>query len=94
MRSERWHRLCTEGRRRARWRCERCGRRELLEGHHWRGYGMLGRETLEDVLMLCEKCHARAHGRRWQRSGSPKWKTGLWIGVAIALFILWRQSQG
>ncbi len=65
MQSERWRDVRREALRRSRYRCERCGARGVrLDGHHWRGYGMLGRESPSDVMMLCARCHADAHGRR------------------------------
>lgn len=46
-------------------RCERCGYepwRPCLQLHH-KTYENRGHETLDDVILLCPKCHANAHGR-------------------------------
>jgi hypothetical protein len=40
-----------------------------LEVHH-RTYERLGRERPEDLLVLCEKCHAVEHGREPTEKGS------------------------
>jgi 5-methylcytosine-specific restriction endonuclease McrA len=42
------------------WRCESCGRRTRLEVHH-RTYQRLGAERLEDLQVLCERCHSAKH---------------------------------
>ena len=45
-------------------RCENCHQfSRSLDGHHWRGYAMLGQETPADIKMLCRPCHDWAHGR-------------------------------
>jgi predicted HNH restriction endonuclease len=43
-------------------RCERCGVPTLrLDAHHARGYARLGRERLQDLVMLCRLCHDAVH---------------------------------
>lgn len=48
-------------------RCELCGSPFSLETHHIRYYdeigSILGRETNEDLQVLCSTCHSRAHGK-------------------------------
>lgn len=68
--SSRWRSVRGEALRQAGYRCQDCGTRGQLDGHHWRGYRMLGHETPSDVRMLCRPCHNRAHGRSRRRSGS------------------------
>lgn len=63
MASERWRIVRGEAAWRSGYRCQACGSGGYLEGHHWRGYRMLGRESPEDVQMLCLACHRRAHQR-------------------------------
>jgi hypothetical protein len=41
--------------------CEGCGWGRWLEVHH-RTYERLGEERLEDLAVLCDRCHAREHG--------------------------------
>jgi 5-methylcytosine-specific restriction endonuclease McrA len=49
-------------------RCERCGNDYLqLEVHH-RHYRTLGREQLEDLEVLCKKCHEDEHLLRRARA--------------------------
>jgi len=41
-------------------RCEACGSRHRLDVHH-RTYVRLGRETEDDLRVLCRHCHETAH---------------------------------
>ena len=41
-------------------RCDRCGARERLQVHH-QTYKMLGRESVHDLIVLCDDCHRRVH---------------------------------
>lgn len=43
-------------------RCRRCGRTRHLHSHHLT-YARLGQERDSDILVLCARCHRRAHGR-------------------------------
>jgi hypothetical protein len=43
-------------------RCQGCDETERLEVHHLT-YDRLGRERMEDLMVLCHLCHAREHGR-------------------------------
>jgi hypothetical protein len=43
-------------------KCERCGSNEELQLHHT-SYRRMGHEAPEDLLLLCELCHGREHGR-------------------------------
>ncbi len=68
--SEQWH-----ARRRARLdfarrRCEICNRSENLEVHH-RTYERLGNEELEDLLVVCSRCHDTFHHRLALHSPAP-----------------------
>jgi 5-methylcytosine-specific restriction endonuclease McrA len=57
-------------RRRAKYRCEECGRPEetWLYGkwdvHHLRYPAVLGEEPLEWLILLCTNCHAARHPKR------------------------------
>lgn len=39
-------------------RCEECGANHALQLHH-RHYNTLGREKIDDVVILCDQCHER-----------------------------------
>lgn len=70
--SDEWSRRQGEAKERAGYRCERCGRGALdgepvgLVAHHLT-YERLGHEAEEDLEVLCDDCHAEAHGRRKPR---------------------------
>jgi len=62
-RTYRWHKLRTEafsviGNRC--WRCRRVFAKKKLQLHHLH-YGNIGKETLNDVLLLCQACHSYKH---------------------------------
>lgn len=42
-------------------RCAKCGRQASLDTHH-KTYSRLGREKDSDLIVLCRRCHALAHG--------------------------------
>jgi 5-methylcytosine-specific restriction endonuclease McrA len=48
---------------RAAWRCETpgCASESPLQTHHL-SYARLGKERDNDLIVLCEECHARRHG--------------------------------
>lgn len=45
-----------------RWTCTRCPSHERLQVHHLT-YDRLGHEDLDDLVTLCDACHAKEHGR-------------------------------
>lgn len=46
---------------RAKFRCERCKKRQAREIHHLT-YENIFNEPLEDLQALCTRCHRQAHG--------------------------------
>ena len=48
-------------------RCQACGTNKAKLNIHHKNYKCLGKETDDDVLVLCEACHTRFHSRQ-------KWK--------------------
>lgn len=53
-------------------RCMKCGYepwKPCLQLHHL-NYDHVGHETLEDVILLCPKCHTAAHGKELGKRGS------------------------
>jgi len=43
-------------------RCERCGSKKELESHHWRYRSDWYETRLDDLEVLCGKCHRKEHG--------------------------------
>ena len=37
--------------------------RRAVDVHHAEGYGRLGRESLDELVALCERHHDQLHGR-------------------------------
>lgn len=63
-RSKHWKRLRVEALKRDRFQCVDCSKTGcLLEVHHLT-YERMGAELLEDVVSLCQACHASRH--RWK----------------------------
>lgn len=56
IRSASWKRKAAKIRRRAGYRCERCGRALPLDVHHIT-YKRLGYELPSDLAALCKRCH-------------------------------------
>ncbi len=56
--------------------CERCGSSELLQVHHLT-YERLGNELMDDVEVVCRKCHQELHGREFKQA-SPGPKPSTW----------------
>lgn len=64
--SARWRKLRKERMQATGWRCEQCKQPEIeskLSLHHLT-YERLGREGMEDIILLCARCHERADGER------------------------------
>lgn len=83
-----WQHVREQALNRAGWRCEECGRRTRLDGHHARGYGMLGHETAADVRMLCRSCHDRTHGRKSRHTPTSN-KFSIWAFILVFLFLVY-----
>lgn len=80
--SDRWREARYLAGRRAGWKCEKCGNDGKLDGHHWMGYSMLGREMPSDIRMLCQQCHRQAHEQ------PDNWL--LWVfGICIVAEVVW-----
>ena len=59
--SDHWQKKRLKALEKAEHKCERCGTTERLQVHHL-SYKNLGCEPLEDLQVLCHKCHAELHG--------------------------------
>ncbi len=46
------------------WKCQGCGARCRLEVHHIRFRSRQGRDRKENLITLCNQCHAGIHGRK------------------------------
>lgn len=60
--SEEWQETRRRALERALFRCQSCDRRDGLQVHH-RTYERVGEESADDLLVLCEVCHARVHAK-------------------------------
>lgn len=49
-------------------RCARCGSTYRLQVHH-KNYWRLGHELMEDLEVVCSRCHKLEHGPRRKRKG-------------------------
>ena len=55
-------------------RCMKCGYepwKPCLQLHH-KTYENRGHETMDDVILLCPRCHAREHGRELDGSNNKE----------------------
>jgi phage terminase large subunit GpA-like protein len=53
-------------------RCAACGSDDRLNIHHI-SYGRLGREKLEDVVVLCRQCHTYLHNSEKMGFSKERW---------------------
>lgn len=60
LRSSHWRALRLKVLERDGHRCKGCRRKDRLEVHHLT-YERLGRELSEDLITLCQRCHATEH---------------------------------
>jgi 5-methylcytosine-specific restriction endonuclease McrA len=44
------------------WTCQSCGRKSNLEVHHKEFRSHVGEDSELNLITLCGKCHAKAHG--------------------------------
>lgn len=56
-----WQKLKSLAMHAAKGRCESCGTRENLQGHHLQYLGNPNRCTKEDIVIMCEDCHNAVH---------------------------------
>jgi hypothetical protein len=64
LQSAHWKEIKTKALTAAGGRCQKCGKKHHKLNVHHVHYLTLGKERLEDLLVLCPKCHAKEHGRR------------------------------
>jgi len=64
LRSYKWRSKAEQCKRRAKYRCQLCGREDIpLDAHH-NNYDNLGDEKPEDLIALCRRCHREWHERQ------------------------------
>lgn len=63
LRSDYWKQVSLDAKKRAGYQCQSCGTRRGLQVHH-KTYDHHGQEHLfpDDLVCLCNRCHASAHG--------------------------------
>ena len=59
--SQEWKQLRSQARKRAKYRCERCGRGGKLTVHHILSRDLGGPDILENLIALCTRCHDYVH---------------------------------
>ena len=76
--TERYRRLRSQRLTIAQHRCEACGAGGALQLHHLH-YETLGRESVDDVRMLCDPCHGQETSRQRaiQRARWRSWRGGI-----------------
>jgi 5-methylcytosine-specific restriction endonuclease McrA len=62
--SETYAQLCRRVIERDSWSCQNCGRGSQLQVHHLRFRSALGDDSLENLITLCDVCHANVHRRQ------------------------------
>jgi len=63
LQSKTWKRKAKAARRRAGWRCERCGESRPLDVHH-KTYARFKKELAKDLEALCRPCHEAHHAKK------------------------------
>jgi 5-methylcytosine-specific restriction endonuclease McrA len=58
---EAYRELCREVLKRDSWRCQWCGRRQVLQVHHIQWRSRLGDDSEENLITLCVDCHHSCH---------------------------------
>jgi 5-methylcytosine-specific restriction endonuclease McrA len=82
LRSSRWAAIRAECKRRAGWRCTKCGSTRHLQAHHHRYPKRWTDDSVENVVCLCERCH-KAVSRRIYWRGVRARVTLLLLGASV-----------
>lgn len=61
LQSPRWKELKAQALRRANYLCQICASPQFLEVHHRRYPKVFGMEAIEDLTVLCRRCHKHWH---------------------------------
>lgn len=62
-----WQQLREERLKRDNQRCVQCGAPYPLNVHHRRYPAVWGMESIDDLVTLCDKCHANAHNKKEEK---------------------------
>ena len=62
LKTKHWQQLRQEVIRRANGRCEKCGYEPWKRGVHHLTYSNVGNEKLDDLIVVCPRCHMELHG--------------------------------
>src|SRR5215831_15426488 len=89
LRSEEWEAKRIIALRRAGDRCQDCGYKLEVQVHHLT-YDRLGHERPEDLMVLCQPCHAQLHGRS-PRAGPVAGKTE--ADFSVDSWAKWRDAR-
>ncbi len=76
-------------------RCQRCGKskkKTILNIHHI-NYKCLGKETNDDIIVLCQDCHHRSHNAKKWKIAMKKGKDLLFVNKADNSKELFNRSE-
>jgi hypothetical protein len=77
---------------RDRYQCRNCHSRQHLQVHHWYywrdGVSILGKETSDDLVTLCEDCHLALTKIRRRVFGTGRVRRWFWWVVVLILLIV------
>lgn len=62
VKTEHWQHFRTEALKFAQYKCQLCNAKDAELNVHHKNYDNLGRETFNDVIVLCKECHEVHHG--------------------------------
>ncbi len=54
-------------------RCEECGHESYVELHHKTAFVDGGDHGEQNIVLLCDACHRKAHGYKERKPGVAKW---------------------
>ena len=87
--SEEWKAKATFARQKRNYTCQRCGKKNCIIEVHHKNYDCLYEEYLNDVEVLCEKCHLIADEEREYNTAFRTWadnKYGdIWYSFSIEM---------
>ncbi len=61
LKSEHWQKTRKKALRRAKFKCQLCGKNNIVLHIHHNNYDNIGQEENSDLIALCENCHANYH---------------------------------
>jgi hypothetical protein len=64
LQTEHWQHIRQEALKAAQYKCQLCNEKDKILDVHHRDYKNLGCETFNDVIVLCDQCHKKFHGKQ------------------------------